>query len=162
MGSSRSNGDTAVVVKHASELLGYDIIDLKKLNFSDYDYQSINKGDDFLPTIRHVVGQYDHIIWATPVYWYSMSALMKRFIDRISDCLRIEKDTGRQFRGMSMSLISISNDVRNQGFSAPFKLTADYLGMTYLGDQHVTVNNEMDISAQLNQFIERLNTQFTK
>ena len=142
MGSSRSDGDTATAVNELAKVTQYEVLDLQQLNFSDYDYKSKNSGDDFLPTIRRVVADFDHIIWATPVYWYSMSAIMKRFIDRISDCLRIEKDTGRQFRGMSMSLLSVSNDIRNPHFAAPFRLTAEYLGMTYLGDQHVVVNEE--------------------
>ena len=83
---------------------------------------------------------------------------MKRFIDRISDCLRIEKDTGRKFRGMSMSLVSVSNDVRNEGFEIPFKLIADYLGMTYCGDQHVTVEDGFETQAQLKDLISKLNS----
>jgi len=151
MGSSRGDGDTAKAVNELARITQYEVLNLNELNFSDYDYESNNSGDDFLPTIRRVVADYDHIIWATPVYWYSMSALMKRFIDRISDCLRIEKATGRQFRGMSMSLLSVSNDVRNPHFATPFELTAEYLGMSYLGDQHVVVdgNKARSIKEQL-------------
>ncbi len=156
LASSRSNGDTAAVVNQLAQLLDYEVIDLKSLNFSDYDYLSENKDDDFLPTIKYIVSHYDHIVWATPVYWYSMSAIMKRFIDRISDCLRIEKDTGRKFRGMSMSLISVSNDVRNEGFEKPFELTADYLGMRYVGDQHVIVNKDHAIEPQLTDIATKL------
>ncbi|TDR20531.1 flavodoxin family protein [Marinicella litoralis] len=155
-GSSRSDGDTAAVVKQLAQLLDYEIIDLRLLNFSDYDYLAENSHDEFLPTVRHIVAHYDHIVWATPVYWYSMSALMKRFLDRISDCLRIEKETGRQFRGMSMSLISVSNDERNEAFETPFILTADYLGMSYLGDQHVIVGNDHDIKSQLTAIVRKL------
>ena len=155
-GSSRSDGDTAAVVKQLAQLLDFTVIDLNALNFSDYDYQSRNTNDDFLPTIRRIVNDCDHIVWATPVYWYAMSAVMKRFLDRISDCLRIEKDTGRKFRGMSMSLVSVSNDVRNEGFDIPFVLTADYLGMDYMGDQHVLVNDDQDINEQLQVFTQRL------
>lgn len=158
MGSSRSDGDTAAVVQQLTQLMNCDILDLNELSFTDYDYQSKNMKDDFLPMVRKIVGEYDHIIWATPVYWYSMSALMKRFIDRISDCLRIEKETGRKFRGMSMSLISVSNDVRNEGYDIPFKLSAEYLGMNYLGDQHVMVNDKDSITAQLEPFIESINS----
>jgi len=155
-GSSRSDGDTAAVVKQLAQLLDYEVIDLRLLNFSDYDYLAKNNGDDFLPTVHHMVSHYDHIVWATPVYWYTMSALMKRFIDRLSDCLRIEKELGRQFRGMSMSLISVSNAVRNEGFDTPFILTADYLGMRYIGDQHVIIDNEKTIEPQLKGIVAKL------
>ncbi len=154
MGSSRSDGDTAATVKTLSELTHFPTLDLKSLNFSDYDYQSGNLDDDFLPTVRKLVNNYEHIIWATPVYWYTMSALMKRFIDRISDCLRVEKDTGRKFRGMSMSMVSVSNDTRNSGFNEPFVLSAEYLGMSYLGDVHVIVSPDHPDS--INQQLEPL------
>ena len=149
MGSSRSDGDTAAVAKELATLTGFKILDLNSIEFSDYDYHARNSADDFLPTVRHIVDTYDHIIWLTPVYWYSMSAIMKRFIDRISDCLRIEKDTGRKFRGMTMSLISVSNDERHNSFGIPFELTADYLGMDYLGEAHVIVDEGHDIKQQL-------------
>ena len=156
LGSSRSDGDSAAVAKQLADLTGFKLLDLNHIEFSDYDYQSRNSDDDFLPTVRDIVDNYDHIIWLTPVYWYSMSAIMKRFIDRISDCLRIEKDTGRKFRGLSMSLVSVSNDVRNEGFDTPFKLTAEYLGMQYCGDQHVVVSDEVDIKNQLTALITEL------
>lgn len=148
MGSSRSDGDTATVVNKLAQSLGFAVLDLKKLEFSDYDYTSNNLNDDFLPTVRKLVDNYTHIIFATPVYWYTMSALMKRFIDRISDCLRVEKETGRKFRGMQMSLLTVSNGERNAGFSSPFKLTAKYLGMTFEANQHVAVNELTDTIEQ--------------
>ncbi len=155
LGSARSDGDTATVATQLAEMIEADLLDLQSLDFSDYDYLSQNQADDFLPTVRNIVNNYQHIIWATPVYWYTMSALMKRFIDRLSDCLRIEKDTGRKFRGMSMSLISVSNDVRNEGFETPFILSADYLGMEFLGDQHIIVNEHNAIKEQLHPFIDK-------
>ncbi|MCP4458779.1 MAG: NAD(P)H-dependent oxidoreductase [Cytophagales bacterium] len=36
---------------------------------------------------------------ATPVYWYSMSGIMKVFLDRIYDVLTIEKELGRKLHG---------------------------------------------------------------
>ncbi len=158
MGSSRSDGDTATAVKTLAAMTSFQVLDLKTINFSDYDYASNNSGDDFLPTVRRLVSDHDHIIWATPVYWYTMSALMKRFIDRISDCLRIEKDTGRKFRGMSMSMVSVSNDSRNPGFCEPFELSAAYLGMDYVGDAHVIIEPEQSIPVvdQLEPLVKRI------
>jgi multimeric flavodoxin WrbA len=46
----------------------------------------------------------------TPVYWYTMSGIMKVFFDRFSDLLRIEKDLGRKLRGKSMAVISCGAD----------------------------------------------------
>lgn len=155
MGSSRNDGDSARVAQELSATTGFTVLDLTSLDFSDFDYQARNSNDDFLPTIMHTVENFDHIIWLTPVYWYAMSALLKRFIDRISDCLKHEIETGRKFRGMSMSLVSVSNDVLNDGFNIPFKLTADYLGMNYCADAHVVVSDAINetIAQQLTPFI---------
>lgn len=66
----------------------------------------------------------------------------KSFFDRISDLLKTEKDIGRKLRGKSMAMISCSNanDLK-EGFSMPFIETANYLGMSYLGDIHAWVEN---------------------
>ena len=35
---------------------------------------------------------------------------MKKFFDRISDCIKIEKETGRKLRGMEMAVLSCGSD----------------------------------------------------
>ncbi|MCB1582495.1 MAG: flavodoxin family protein [Xanthomonadales bacterium] len=162
MGSSRSDGDTAQAVNVLSSLSGYEVLDLKSLKFSDYDYHSNNLKDDFLPTIHSIVSQYDQIVLATPVYWYTMSALMKRFLDRISDCLRVEKDTGRKFRGKNLAMISVSNDKRPPHYAEPFILSAAYLGMNYLGDQHIIFDkdNLCSLNPQLLRMVGLLKSQY--
>ena len=120
-----------------------DIIDLYTKNIGHYDYEYKNKDDDFIELITNIIKTYDTIIFATPVYWYSMSGVLKVFFDRISDILRIYKDTGRQLRGKNMAMISTSNhDDLIDGFNMPFVESAKYLGMNYLGDIHTYVQND--------------------
>lgn len=62
---------------------------------------------------------------------------MKIFFDRISDCIRIEKEIGRKLKGMEMAMISCGSDSQEyEGFNLPFTRSATYLGMKYLGDIH--------------------------
>ncbi len=90
-------------------------------------------------TIKKIV-EYDLIIFATPVYWYSMSGTMKTFFDRITDCLKIEKETGRKLRGKNMAAISCGSDsFENEGFFIPFEKSAEYLGMNYFGHIHTWI-----------------------
>ncbi len=49
--------------------------------------------------MNDIVDKYDVLIFATPVYWYSMSGIMKVFFDRITDLLTIKKDIGRKLKG---------------------------------------------------------------
>jgi multimeric flavodoxin WrbA len=142
LGSSNSNGETRKMVSYVGEKTGYPIIDLKTKNISDFDYEFKNRNDDFHPLIREVVDTYELIIFATPVYWYSMSGILKTFFDRISDCLKIEKETGRKLRGMEMAVISCGSDRElKAGFHMPFIETAKYLGMKYTSDVHCWVEN---------------------
>ena len=145
VGSSRSNGNTSAIAEKIAIDIKADIIDLRDYAISHYDYESKNISDDFLPLIRSILEKYDTIVFATPVYWYSMSAIMKVFFDRFSDLIKIEKETGRKFRGKNMFVISNSYDEElDYDFCMPFRLTANYLGINYLGDKHVSYRTIKD------------------
>ena len=141
LGSSRKNGNTTKIVDEISKETGIDVINLSDYNISYYDYESKNKEDDFLPLIRRILEEYDTLIFATPIYWYNMSGIMKVFFDRFSDLIRIEKETGRKLRGKKIGVISNSHDDEiEESFYIPFKKSADYLGMEYLGHAHFNAN----------------------
>ncbi|MEM6321242.1 MAG: NAD(P)H-dependent oxidoreductase [Bacteroidota bacterium] len=141
-GSARKNGDTAKVIGKLTHFTGWDVIDLNDYQFGFYDYEHNNRTDDFLPLMRSIIAKYEVLIFATPIYWYSMSGLMKVFFDRITDLLTIEKDLGRKLRGKGMAAINCSvgdpnpQDYVFNEFWLPFHKSAEYLGMTYLGNQH--------------------------
>ena len=142
LGSSNSNGATQKVASFVSEKTDYPIIDLKTKTIGAFDYAFNNRNDDFLPLIKHIVDNYQIIVFATPVYWYTMSGIMKTFFDRLSDCLKTEKDTGRKLRGMEMAVISCGCDKKlKDGFYMPFIETARYMGMTYMTDIYCVEEN---------------------
>ena len=142
LGSSRSEGNTRALVHYLQSLGDFDLIDLKHYDISPYDYEHKNQGDDFLPLMRKLVA-YELIVFATPIYWYSMSGIMKNFFDRITDCLKIEKELGRRLRGKSMAAFCCGSDAEEvSGFFLPFEQSAGYLGMNYLGDVHAWMDHE--------------------
>ena len=142
-GSSRSLGNTSRIVSYVRAKTSFDLIDLKTKNIGYYDYGQHNQNDDFLPLMRDITQRYEILVFATPVYWYTMSAQMKTFLDRISDCLKIEKDTGRKLRKKHMAVISSSEyDDVPPHFFEPFRLSAAYLGMNYLGDIHAWISDD--------------------
>ncbi|WP_268848430.1 flavodoxin family protein [Flavobacterium aestivum] len=157
-GSSRSNGNTNKIVSFVQKETSFDIIDLKSKQIGGFDYDSKNKDDDFLPLMEEIVNKYDTIIFATPVYWYSMSGIMKNFFDRIADCLKNEKEIGEKLQGKAMGMISCGSDSElKKGFEMPFVETANYLGMYYLGNVHTWVENEIiseSLKKDLTIFIE--------
>lgn len=154
LASSRSNGDTAKAVRQLQGHMECDIVDLNDYAISYYDYEHANKDDDFLPLMRRIIKDYQNIIFATPVYWYTMSGILKVFFDRISDLLTIEKELGRQLRGKGFGVISccIDGGVDSE-FWYPFKKTAEYLGMMYLGNVHVS---SFENKSQLEDFVSQI------
>lgn len=160
-GSSRSNGETRKMVDELINISGWDFIDLNDYTFSFYDYEHKNLDDDYLPLMRKIIAEYDVLIFATPVYWYSMSGIMKVFFDRITDLLDEEKDLGRKLRGKSMAAISCSGgDNLGDGFWLPFSETARYLGMDYLGNTHTIA--EKDETKNLQAFAELIDSKNEK
>lgn len=143
LGSSRSDGHTRKVVDALAQKLGCPVIDLNDYAIGYFDYDFKNQGDDFLPLMEQLTERYATFIFATPVYWYTMSAVMKTFFDRISDLLKIRKDLGRRLRGKAMAVVSCSgDDDLAAGFDMPFRESADYLGMRYLGSRHTWLEQE--------------------
>ena len=143
VGSSRKNGNTTRIVDAIAKQCNAEVVNLSDYNFSYYDYENKNIDDDFLPLMKEIIDKYDTLIFATPIYWYSMSGIMKVFFDRFSDLIRIEKDWGRKLRGKKMAVISNSHDSENEldyNFYIPFVKSAEYLGMQYLGNKHFNVD----------------------
>lgn len=159
LGSSDSNGETFKIAEYVSQQKGFTIVDLKSKNILPFDYNFNNRSDDFFNLFGSIVNDFDLLIFATPVYWYTMSGTMKIFFDRISDCLKICKDTGRKLRGKEMAVISSGSDKElNQGFHMPFIETAKYLGMIYITDVHCWDDNIQEENRNnLNEFIKKLN-----
>lgn len=158
IGSSRKDGDTATLTKELINQSKWDLLDLNDYNISYFDYTHENRNDDYLTLIKKIIEEYDIMIFATPIYWYSMSGIMKVFFDRFTDLLTIEKELGRKLRGKKMAVISCSvGDNLGEGFWLPFSETAKYLGMEYIGNIHTITgeNNEQKITAFIN-LIEKI------
>lgn len=160
LGSSRKDGNTKKVVDEIIGQTGWDLVDLNDYDISYYDYEYKNAGDDYLPLIRKIIENYDVLVFATPVYWYSMSGIMKVFFDRLTDLLKHEKDLGRKLRGRSMAALSSSGGGNlGEHFWLPFSESAGYLGMKYLGHLHTIEGN--DESENLTKFVGRINAGFS-
>ena len=156
LGSSRKDGDTKKITDELVNLSSWNLIDLNDYNFSYYDYEHKNLDDDYLSLTQRIIKDYEVLIFATPVYWYSMSGIMKVFFDRITDLLDVEKDLGRKLRGKSMAALSCSvGDNLGEHFWLPFSETARYLGMNYLGNLHTLADH--DETENLQNFVAMIN-----
>ena len=154
-GSSRKDGFTQEAISELNCFGDFDELDLNNYTFSYYDYEHQNKNDDYISLMRKLVFKYDVFVFATPVYWYSMSGIMKVFFDRFTDLLDDEKVLGRKLRNKHMAVLSSSiGDHLGENFWLPFKETARYLGMHYIADVHTL--EKVDNKKVLDNFRERL------
>jgi multimeric flavodoxin WrbA len=139
LSSSRRLGNTGQLIDRIASALDIEVVDLASQRISSYDYDHLNRNDDFEPLIRRVLA-HDQIIFATPIYWYAVSPPMKVFLDRISDLLELPDllSEGRRFRGKKAYVVctSIGNDP-SVAFVDAFRETFDYLGMHLGGVVHV-------------------------
>jgi len=134
LGSNRKNSFTESITRKALLQNEFDMIDLLDHKIAHYNYDGHYPADDEFEAIINKALPYDNIIFATPVYWYSMSGVMKVFFDRLTDLITIKKDLGRGLRGKSASMIAVGADPAiPDGFEVPFKHTAAYLGIQYKG-----------------------------
>jgi multimeric flavodoxin WrbA len=149
--SGNGSGKTIRVVNTLKEHLSADLIDVSTCNLSFFDYAHHNKDDDFHGFAQQMVCA-ESIIFATPVYWYAMSAQLKVFFDRLSDLITIRKPLGRQLAGKSMTFVATGHDeLMPEGFDVPFKRTAEYFNMKYFGGLYVCVNSHVTSQAAVDE-----------
>ncbi len=130
--SARPDGDTHHVATELARRLEADHLDLLDFTVHYFRYEQTYPADDQFLELVDIWLRYDRIVFASPVYWYSMSGYLKVFFDRISDLLMKHKDLGRQLRGRQLAVLAVSNDgVVEECFFGPFELSAGYLGMDY-------------------------------
>lgn len=163
LGSSRKDGNTRVltdaVLRHLNDA---QLIDLSDLTIAPYDYDHADTRDDFLP-LAEMMAQSTAIIFASPVYWYSMSAQMKVFFDRLTDLTKTHKALGRSLAGKTAYLVATGADkTPAPSFEAPFAETAGYFGMHWGGMLHQSFNSDRRMTSQMDEhaaaFAEKIKT----
>jgi len=148
LGSARSDGHTKAAITDLDPHHQMAFVDLNDLKIAPFDYQHHNHDDDYLPLMKKVV-TFDHIILATPVYWYTMSAQMKIFIDRLSDITIFCKDIGDKLKGKKISVLaSYGNPKGIHGFALAFEQICHYMGIEYGGCFYYYSGKNKDLIAE--------------
>lgn len=133
--SARRDGNTRRMVDAFAGQCG-DLaqeIDLARLRIDPFDYDRLEERDDFLPVVKAMTRS-DHIVFATPVYWYAMSGGMKTFFDRLTDLLLApaNRQLGRALAGRKAWLLATGTEEHlPPGFTEPFARTAAYFAMEW-------------------------------
>ena len=156
LGSARPDGET----KRAVEIAFPDNADLFVLahhHIGGYDYAHANHGDDFRIAMEAMLA-HDRIVFATPVYWYAMSALtMKIFFDRLTDLTEnYYKAQGKSLKGKQAWVIaSGTEEILPEGFEVPFRRTCEYFSMAYRGAAYLYTGTDKVLRARSESEIAR-------
>lgn len=161
LGSSRSGGNTASLAIAAQESLNAKLFDLADYKIEPYSYD-YGQDDDFWDLIDQLL-KFDRIIFASPMYWYSASAQMKIFLDRLSDLLDVDKEKGRALRGKQAALLATGYmDLPPACFEQMFEMTFNYLGMRYQGMNYSSCTPDFDLvkhKPKLSEFVLSLHAE---
>jgi hypothetical protein len=152
IGSARRDGDSTRLVDAVLAGRPAQRFDLASLYVRDYEYDRPVEGDDFL-AVAEALANADGVLFATPVYWYAMSGVLKRFFDRLTDLITVRKPLGRRLAGRSVWVAACGTDpALPDGFEVPFRQTAEYFDMIFRGVLYVSIRNgEVLSSAQARQ-----------
>ncbi|KZW98619.1 FMN reductase [Pseudoalteromonas luteoviolacea] len=136
--SASKNGNTGHAVEELAHEYNAQTLFLDDYVIHDYSYEHTNKDDDFRDLFREVL-QYDHVVFASPVYWYAVTPRMKAFIDRITEFMDDEvlQPELRRLRDKQFSILSTSiHKGAPNAFVEMLQKTFEYLGMTLIGTYH--------------------------
>jgi len=158
LGTSRSDGNTSALAEAVQQQMNAELFSLAEYKIEPFCYNNSYQ-DDFAELMDTLL-QFEQIIFATPMYWYSPSGQMKLFIDRLSDLLSFDKDKGRKLRTRTTALLATGNDKKPAAcFEQMFQLTFHHLGMNYQGMSYCSCPRGFQLAeheANLQKLVSRL------
>ncbi|MDT9686812.1 NAD(P)H-dependent oxidoreductase [Streptomyces sp. P9(2023)] len=145
LGSSRADGNTEILARAAAEQLPDDVgrrwVDLSRLPLPDFqDGRHETEGwpaEENEEVLRQATLEATDIVLASPLYWYTLSAQTKRYLDYWSGWLSApgsdfkERMAGRTLWGVTV--MADRDDVVAGGLGTTLNHTAAYLGMRFGG-----------------------------
>lgn len=153
--SSRPDGNTATVTDYLAQVLNAPVIDLCARPMAPFSYANDYPAEDAFTAIMEEILGYDEWILLTPVYWYTMSAQMKVFMDRLSDILKYHQQHRPAITGKGMWVVCCSSTKDPiPHFFTPFELSAEYLEMDFLGALHTWGGRVAELKSEVKIVID--------
>lgn len=142
-GSTRQNGNTERLTEQVIDGLEVEEIFLRDFNIQPiHDQRHEESGftsvsDDYDSLIERMM-KHDTLIFATPVYWYSMSGTMKNFMDRWSQTMRDVKfpNFKEQLGTKKAFVIAVGGDnphLKGLPLIQQFNYIFTFMGMSFEG-----------------------------
>src|SRR5688500_13189881 len=108
--SSRKQSDTRKYLDQIFQGQQVIFLDLLDYQVSAYSYDNKYPLTDNFIEVANQITESEIVIFATPVYWYAMSAGMKVLFDRFTDLVTVQKSIGRKWKGKAVYLFSVGSD----------------------------------------------------
>ncbi len=141
-GSHRRHGNSEALADRLVEGLDATRIYLAEKRILPYidgrhDPNGFPALDDDYEEIIQQVRAHRKLVFATPLYWYSLSSRMKLFVDRWSQSLRDPRFDFKAEMGDKTAYLVVASADRTRLKSLPlvdqFRLTCEYFGMRFGG-----------------------------
>ncbi|KWW21997.1 NAD(P)H-dependent oxidoreductase [Peribacillus simplex] len=142
-GGTRPDGNTEILTEYLIEgiatekfyLKDYNIKPIMDMRHSKDGFQ--DRSDEYNSIIERIL-PCDILIFATPIYWYSMSGTMKNFIDRWSQTLRDPKypDFKNRMASKKAFVIAVGGDeptIKGLPMIQQFNHIFDFMGIEFAG-----------------------------
>ena len=142
-GGTRPDGNTEALTKAATQglvaeeiyLKDYSIEPILDKRHAEEGFSEVN--DDYNQIIDRIL-PHDVLIFSTPIYWYSMTGIMKNLIDRWSQTLRDSKypDFKKQISQKRAYVIAVGGDkpyTKGLPMIQQFQHIFDFVGITFEG-----------------------------
>lgn len=157
LGSARSDGNTQQCLTKVLAEVPHTVVDLRDYSVATYDYLHEYPAEDQFLHLTDLMLSHPVIVFATPVYWYSMSGRMKNFFDRLTDLVEEpHKKLGRRMAGKHVFMLATGYDEEwAEGFEVPFQRTAEYFDMHYEGSLYHSSEHPFPAEAA-RQFAQRI------
>lgn len=142
-GGNRPDGNTEMLTKITTQGLVVEEIYLKEhfikpiidMRHAEEGFPEVN--DDYNSIIDRIL-PHDILIFSTPIYWYSMTGIMKNFVDRWSQTLKDKKypDFKKQMAQKRAYVIAVGGDdpyMKGLPMIQQFQHIFGFVGTTFEG-----------------------------
>lgn len=139
IGSTRENGNTEYLTNVLLQEVDHQKIYLKDtfiqpiedLRHTKDGFQPVD--DDYDQIIEAILAS-DVLVFATPIYWYNMSGLMKNMIDRFSQAIRDDRypNFKEHLKTVETVVVAVGGDdprIKGLPLIQQFRYTFDFLHM---------------------------------
>ena len=157
--SARPDGNTYQMVSLFNCMVDGETSYLDSLDINQYDYNFNNQEDDFVGIIDSML-EADIIVFASPVYWYSLTPTFKTFIDRLTDLTELShlKPKGKQLREKVFYLFATSvHEQAPDSFTHQVEHTLRYFGWNFKDTIHINCRDGFDEPLATMKLLEVLN-----